>query len=289
MLNGKTRLICTLGDPVSHSLSPLMHNTGFELLNLEYAYLCINTKVEETEETIAALKRLNARGFSCTMPVKVRAFELADELSPSAELMQAVNAAVIEDGKVRGHNTDGIGFTTAIKESGHNFIGKKVTIIGGGGAATAMTVQTALEGAAEIAVFNRPGKSFMRASALAEKLNSETKCKVKVYDLLDNNSLKNEISESCILANGTPVGMAPNQNASPVNDLSVFHDNLLVVDAVYNPLETKLVSDAKACGCEAFGGLSMLLYQGAAAFKFWTGLDLPVEEVRKKLFNAVRV
>lgn len=285
MLNGRTRLICTLGDPVSHSLSPLIHNTGFELLNLEYAFLCVNTKIHQVEETIAALKRLNARGFSCTMPVKVRVSELADELSPAAELMQAVNAAVIEDGKVYGYNTDGIGFTTSIKEAGCNFAGKKITLLGGGGVATAMAVQTALEGAAEIAIFNRPGKSFDRVDALAEKLNARTSCKVKTYNLHDGDRLKGEIAESCILANGTSLGMAPNTDTSPISDLSVFHNDLLVTDAVYNPRETKLITDAKSCGCEAFGGLAMLLYQGAAAFKLWTGEELPVEYIKEKLFE----
>ena len=285
MLNGRTRLICTLGDPVSHSLSPLMHNTGFELLNLDYAYLCFNTKVHEVEETIAALKRLNAKGFSCTMPVKVRVSELADKLSPEAQLMQAVNTAVIENGKVYGYNTDGIGFTSAVKNSGCCFVGKKVAILGGGGAATAMIVQTALEGAAEIAVFNRPGKSYDRACALAEKLKEKGSCKVLSYDISDSSRLKGEISESCLLANATPVGMAPNIEASPICDLSFFHKDLFVADAVYNPLETKLVRDAKSCGCQAFGGLSMLLYQGAAAFKLWTGENMPVEQVRERLFG----
>lgn len=285
MLNGRTRLICTLGDPVSHSLSPLMHNTGFELLDLEYAFLCFNTKIHQMEETIAALKRLNARGFSCTMPVKVRAYELADHLSPAAELMQAVNCAVIEDDKVYGYNTDGIGFTTAIREAGHDFTGRKVTLLGGGGVATAMAVQTALEGAAEISIFNRPGKSFDRVTALAERLQSRTDCKIGLYDINDADRLKGEVGESCVLANGTSVGMAPNPDASPISDLSIFHKDLLVTDAVYNPLETKLVSDAKSCGCEAFGGLAMLLYQGAAAFKLWSGEEMPVEEVKQRLFK----
>ena len=285
MLNGRTRLICTLGDPVSHSLSPLMHNTGFELLNLDYAYLCFNTKIHEVEETIAALKRLNAKGFSCTMPVKVRVSELADKLSPEAQLMQAVNTAVIENGKVYGYNTDGIGFTSAVKNSGCCFVGKKVAILGGGGAATAMIVQTALEGAAEIAVFNRPGKSYDRTCVLAEKLKEKSSCKVLSYDISDSSRLKAEISESCLLANATPVGMAPNIEISPINDLSFFNKDLFVADAVYNPLETKLIRDAKSCGCQAFGGLSMLLYQGAAAFKLWTGENLPVEQVRERLFG----
>ena len=285
MLNGKTRLICTLGDPVSHSLSPLMHNTCFQLLGLDYAYLCFNTKLHQVEDTIAALKRLNAKGFSCTMPIKVRVSELADELSPAAELMSAVNTALIEEDKVIGHNTDGIGFTTAIKEAGCDFTGKKLTILGGGGAATAMAVQAALEGAAEISIFNRAGKSFDRAEQLAKKLTAKTACKVNLCDITNNALLKKEVGESCVLANGTPVGMAPNENASPITDLSIFHDQLLVMDAIYNPRETKLVTDAKACGCIAFGGLTMLLNQGAAAFKIWTGEELPVEEIRKKLFT----
>ena len=285
MITGKSRLICTLGDPVSHSISPLMHNEGFEILNLDYAFLCFKTGIADVDATIAALKRLNARGFSCTMPVKVRVAELADELSPAAELMQAVNTAVIEDGKVIGYNTDGTGYVTAVKKAGYDFTGKKITLLGGGGAATAIAVQLALDGAAEISIFNRRGKSYDRSENIANKLNAQTQCHINIYDFEDKRRLKSQLAESYILANSTPVGMAPDIGNSPISDVSMFHDGLIVTDTIYNPRETKLISDAKLHGCQAFGGLNMLLYQGVDAFKIWTGEDMPIEAIKNKFFN----
>lgn len=285
MITGKSRLICSLGDPVSHSLSPLMHNEGFRLLGLDYAYLCFKTGIAQVEDTISALKRLNAKGFSCTMPIKVRVSEVVNQLSPAAELMGAVNAAVIEDDKVIGHNTDGIGYVTALKKSGYDFAGKKITLLGGGGVATAMAVQLALDGAAEISMFNRQGKSFDRAEDIARKLNEQTKCQVKVCGMEDTNLLRSQIADSYILANGTSVGMGPNTDQTPISDFSMFHEGLIVTDAIYNPRETRLLADAKSYGCHVLGGLDMLLYQGAAAFKIWTGKEMPVAAVRAKIFK----
>ncbi|MDO5538716.1 MAG: shikimate dehydrogenase [Eubacteriales bacterium] len=285
MITGKSQLICLLGSPVAHSISPLMHNEAFRLLNLDYAYLCFEAKEKDMEEAVKSLKFLNARGFNCTMPVKIKAYELADELSPAASLMEAVNTVVIENGRLIGHNTDGIGYVSSVKEAGFDLTGKKMTLLGGGGAATAAAVQSALDGASEIAIFNRKGRSWERAQKLTDKLNARTDCRVSLYDLADTTQLKAQLADSYILTNGTSAGMAPNIDESPVPDISLLHEDLIVSDVIYNPRRTKLMADAESRGCRTFNGLYMLLYQGAAAFKLWTGQEMPVSAIKEKFFR----
>ena len=156
MITGKSQLICLLGSPVAHSVSPMMHNEAFRLLHLNYTYLCFEATEKDLEEAISALKLFNARGFNCTMPVKTLAYELCDETSPAADLMGAVNTVVIEKGRLMGHNTDGIGYTSAVREAGYDLTGKHMTLLGGGGAANAIAVQAALDGASQISIFNSP-------------------------------------------------------------------------------------------------------------------------------------
>ncbi|MDO4343241.1 MAG: shikimate dehydrogenase [Eubacteriales bacterium] len=285
MINGHTRLTGLLGSPVAHSISPLMHNEAFSLLGLDYAYLCFEATENQMEEAIKALKFLNARGFNCTMPVKIRMCELADKLSPAASMMGAVNTVVIENDVLIGHNTDGIGYMSAVREAGCHVIGKKMTLLGGGGAATAIAVQAALDGVSELAIFNRRGRSWERAVKLADTLNSRTACRVSLYDLADTSALRLQLQDSCLLTNATSVGMAPNTGETPIADTSMLHEHLTVSDVIYNPRETRLLAEARARGLKTFNGLYMLLYQGAEAFRLWTGKDMPVSSIKEKFFT----
>ncbi len=287
MITGTTRLTALLGSPVAHSISPMMHNEAFRLLGLDYAYLCFETKEKDLEEAVRALKFLNARGFNCTMPLKVRMCDLCDQLSDAASLMESVNTAVIEeDGTLRGENTDGVGYMTSVKEAGYDVIGKKMTLLGGGGAATAIAVQAALDGVSEIALFNRRGKSWQRAQALADKLNHNTNCRVSLFDSADLSTLRSQLADSYLLTNATSAGMAPDTDASPLSDASVLHEGLIVSDIIYNPRQTRLLADAKARGCRTFNGLYMLLYQGAESFRLWTGAKMPTEKIKELYFSG---
>lgn len=285
MITGKTRLTGLLGSPVAHSISPLMHNEGFQLLGLDYAYLCFDIKEAQMEDAVKALKLLNVRGFNCTMPVKIKMCQLADDLSPAARLIGAVNTVVNENGVLTGHNTDGTGFTEAVRSYGYDIRGKKMTLLGAGGAATAIAVQAALDGVGEIAVFNRKSRSWERGQQLVDNINAKTNCKAALYDLEDNSALRSQLSDSYLLANGTPIGMAPNTDASPISDVSILHEGLIVYDAIYNPRETRLMAQAKERGCLVHNGLHMLLYQGAAAFRLWTGQDMPLDAIKEKYFR----
>lgn len=284
-ITGHTGLICLLGSPVAHSISPAMHNEGFAQLGLDYAYLAFDVGVDTLPVAVEGLKAMNARGFNLTMPDKNLMCQLCDHLSPAAEISGAVNTVVNDNGVLTGYTTDGMGYMQAAKDAGFDLIGKKMTLMGAGGAATAILVQAALDGVSEISVFNVRDSFFDRAQQIVDTLNQRTSCKVALYDFEDPAILKREIDDSYILVNGTSVGMSPNTEGCIITDTSVFRKDLVVSDVIYNPQETKLLRLAREAGCATFNGMYMLLYQGAEAFKLWTGKEMPVDIIKAKYFS----
>lgn len=284
-ITGHTKLTGLLGSPVSHSVSPMMHNEAFKQLNLDYVYLAFDVELEKLPSAVDGLRTMNVRGFNLTMPHKNAMCTLCDSLSPAAEIIGAVNTVVNDGGHLTGHTTDGIGYMRALKDDGYDIIGKKMTLLGAGGAATSIFVQAALDGVSEISIFNRRSPFWKRAEQIIQTLTERTNCKISLYDYEDPAVLRREISESAILTNGTSVGMAPNVEQSLITDTSVFHKDLIVSDVIYNPRETLLLRQAKEAGCKTQNGLYMLLYQGAEAFKIWTGQDMPIGIVKEKYFS----
>ncbi len=284
-ITGHTVLTGLLGSPVSHSISPMMHNEAFRQLNLDYVYLAFDVDVEGMEAAVNGFRTLNVRGFNVTMPGKNIMPSLCDKLTPAAEICGAVNTVVNDNGILTGYTTDGTGYLRAVVDAGHNIIGKKMTMLGAGGAATAIFVQAALDGISEISIFNNRSKNFERAQTIINKLGEYTSCKVNLFDYEDETILRREIGDSSILVNGTSVGMEPNANSSIITDTTMFHKDLIVSDIIYNPRETKLMKLAKKAGCQTFNGLYMLLYQGAEAFKLWTGQDMPINIIKEKYFS----
>lgn len=285
-ITGRTVLTGLLGSPVAHSISPLMHNEAYKQLGLDYAYLAFDVGTGKLSKAVEGLKVLGARGWNLTMPDKNLMCEFVDELSAVAEICGAVNTVVNDNGYLTGYTTDGIGFMRAVQEEGVDIIGKKMTILGAGGAASAIMVQAAFDGVAEITVFNRRSEFYKRAEQIMEKLQKVTECKLRIYDYSDEEIMRRELSESTILVNATSVGMAPNTEKSLISDVSMLHKELFVYDTIYNPRETKLMKDAKASGCKVANGLNMLLYQGAEAFRLWTGEEMPVKMIKEKYFTV---
>lgn len=283
-ITGHTGLICLLGSPVTHSISPMMHNESFHLLDLDYVYLCFDVDTETLSTAVEGLKVQGARGFNLTMPCKNKMCELCDVLSPASAISGAVNTVVNDNGILTGYTTDGIGYMLAAKDEGYDLKGKKMTLLGAGGVATAIVVQAALDGMSEISVFSIHDQFYPRAEKIVAELNEKTHCKVTLYDFDNMDVLKREIASSYILTNATSVGMAPNVDRCIIPDPSYFHEGLIVSDVIYNPQETKLIKMAKEAGCKAFNGMYMLLYQGAEAFRLWTGHDMPVEEIKANYF-----
>lgn len=284
-ITGHTGLTGLLGSPVSHSISPMMHNEAFQALGLDYVYLAFDVENDALEKAVDGLRALNVRGFNITMPHKNQMSVLCDKLSPAAKIIGAVNTVVNENGILTGHTTDGIGYMHAAADAGYSLAGGKMTLLGAGGAATAILVQAALDGVAEISVFSIRDAYFERAERIVQILNEQTDCKVRLYDFEDPAILRREITESTILTNATSVGMAPHTGRSVITDPTVFHTDLIVSDVIYNPRETLLLQMAKEAGCRTFNGLYMLLYQGAEAFRLWTGCDMPVDTIKKKFFS----
>ena len=268
-INGHTKLTGLLGSPVAHSKSPLMHNEAFKELGLN-----------------EGLKKLNVAGFNCTMPDKTLICELVDELSPAASMIGAVNTVVNKDGKFIGHNTDGIGYMQSVKDAGFDIIGDTMTLLGAGGAASSIFVQAALDGVKNINVFSIKDRFWEKAEKMVDAVNSKTDCNAKLIELGNDDVLGESIEKSQILTNATSVGMAPNVDGCIIPDKKMLREDLIVSDVIYNPMETKLLRMAKEQGCQTFNGLYMLLYQGAEAFKIWTGKDMPVKHIKELYFTV---
>lgn len=285
-ISGRTGLFALIGTPVGHSKSPVMYNYSFKKLDLDYRYLAFDITVDKVKEALLAIKTFNIKGANVTMPCKSAVTEYMDELSPAARIIGACNTIVNDNGKLVGHITDGVGYVRNLKENGVEVKGKKITIMGAGGAATAIQVQCALDGAREISIFNAKDDFYKRAEQTVENIKKDVpECVVNLYDLEDTNKLYEEIESSDILTNATLIGMKPYDNETNIKDTSVLRKDLVVTDVVYNPKKTKMIEDAEANGCKAIGGLGMLLYQGAEAFNLYTGLEMPVEEVNELCFK----
>lgn len=285
-INGHTKLTGLLGSPVAHSKSPLMHNEAFKELGLNYVYLCFDVPENNLKVTYEGLKKLNVAGFNCTMPDKTLICELVDELSPAASMIGAVNTVVNKDGKFIGHNTDGIGYMQSVKDAGFDIIGDTMTLLGAGGAASSIFVQAALDGVKNINVFSIKDRFWEKAEKMVDAVNSKTDCNAKLIELGNDDVLGESIEKSQILTNATSVGMAPNVDSCIIPDKKMLREDLIVSDVIYNPMETKLLRMAKEQGCQTFNGLYMLLYQGAEAFKIWTGKDMPVEHIKELYFTV---
>lgn len=285
-ITGKTGLLALIGSPVGHSGSPAMYNYSFAKLGLDYVYVALDIKEQDVKSAIEAMKLFHMKGGNVTMPDKVEAAKYMDELSPAAQIIGAVNTIVNENGKLIGHITDGEGFVNNLKDHNVDIKDKKIAVAGGGGAATAIQVQCALDGARELTIFNKKDSFFERTLETAEKIKKAVPgILVHVYDIDDTKKMTEEIQSSDIFVNATIVGMKPMEEQSVVKDLSAFHKDLVVADAVYNPIETRLLREAKAAGCKTIGGKGMLLWQGVSAFRLFTGMDMPVQEVKEKFFS----
>ncbi|MFT8350833.1 shikimate dehydrogenase [Clostridium saccharoperbutylacetonicum] len=285
-ISGTTALYCLIGTPIGHSGSPAMYNYSFQKLGIDSAYVAFDISIEKVKDTIAAFRTLNIKGANVTMPCKNEVVKYMDELSPAARLVGAVNTIVNDGGKLTGNITDGVGFVRNLKEHGVDIKNKKITILGAGGAATAIQVQCALDGAKEINTFNIKDDFYKKAEKTIENIRKEvSECVLNLYDLKDVQKLNEKIADSDILVNATHVGMHPNENESPIKDISVFRKDLVVADVVYNPRKTKLLEEAEAAGCKIVTGIGMLLWQGVEAFKLYTGLEMPAKEVDELFFK----
>lgn len=283
-ISGETKLTGLVGGSgITSSFSPRMHTASFAEVGVDAVYLSFPIAPEMLGEVVQGLQDI-AVGYNVTMPYKTYICKYLDGLSPAARLMGAVNTVEIKDGKSYGHNTDGAGFSENLRGNGFNPSGKKVTIVGAGGAGSAVSTQLALDGVASISIFNIKDEFWEKTAGRINRLAEETGVGVSLEDLNDRASLTSSIADSDLFVNATRVG-AGDLIDQCVIDEDMLHEGLTVADTVYNPVESKLIKMAKAHGLAAYGGLGMLLQQAALAEKIWFGTDMPIELIREKLFS----
>lgn len=282
-ISGQTRLVGIYANPARHSLSPKMHNLSFSKLGIDAVYLAFEVTKEALPTQIQAIRNMQMLGVNLSMPHKVAAIDFVDELSPAAKIIGAINTIVNHEGTLIGHNTDGIGFMTSLAEKKIDIIGQTITIIGAGGAATAMITQAALDGVKQIYVLNRPSANFKTYQEKVKKIMKATNCPIELISLEDKAIVHQVVNKSQLLVNATSVGMYPNIDELPI-DKEVLTAELPVYDTIYHPRETKLLKLATEKGAVTINGLGMLVHQGAAAFKLWTNQEMPVHYVKDHLF-----
>jgi len=285
-ITGYTELLGLIAYPIRHSSSPRMHNLALAKLGLNYAYLTFEIDSSELKGAIEAFRVLKVRGWNVSMPNKVEVIKYLDKVSTAVELIGACNTVVNDGGVLRGENTDGLGYMAALRDEGVELKGKKLTLIGAGGAASAIATQAALDGAASIDIFNQRDAFYGKAEETAARISSRTGCTITICDLADVEGLRVSVAGATVLANASKMGFKGElENISPIPDTSMLRPDLFVSDAVYAPLKTKFLQQADAARCRWMSGIPMMLQQGAVAFKMWTNKNMPIDYVKEHLFS----
>ncbi len=284
-IDARTKLVGLLGYPLGHSLSPIMQNTAFKRMGLNFLYIPLETEGKDLSYVIDGIKRMNFSGFNITIPYKIRMMEYMDELDDLARAIGAINTVVISKGRMKGYNTDGYGFVRSFEEgTGLSVRGRRIFLIGSGGAARAIAITLAARGVGRIYICNRTEK---RAIELSLSINQHiSQCSLGIP--MDRNEIKKVLKDVDVVINTTSVGMYPQNQDTPL-DIGLVPADATVCDIIYNPPETMLLKGAIEKGCRTLNGLAMLVYQGAEAFKLWTGVEAPVKDmfmVLKKQFNC---
>ncbi len=280
-ISGKTRVCGVIGDPIEHTLSPAIHNAAFSYLNLDFVFLAFHVNASELEKAICGMRGLGIHGLNVTMPHKTRVIRYLDEVDSTVKFLGSANTLLNRNGKIEGFSTDGVGALKAIVENGVSLSGKKVLLLGAGGAAKAIAFAL-VQKVGKLVILNRSGE---KAEVLAEKLRRIFNPKV-VGAALSYSEITENLRDSEVLINATSAGMKPNLNQSLVEPQWLRSD-LVVMDIVYNPVETKLAKDAKAVGAKVISGVEMLIYQGAASFEIWTDKSAPIEIMRKAALSKL--
>jgi shikimate dehydrogenase len=275
-IDGKTRLTGIIGQPVSHSLSPAMHNLAFDTLNLNYTYVPLASSEENLSSLVSGLKAINFAGANVTIPHKSAIIPHLDKISEIAKLCNSVNTLYWEGDKLCGTTTDGYGFIRNLKENGFDTQGKSVVLLGYGGSGHAVAHSLILEGGIKSLTISGRNKDKV------EHLIQELKVHKITLKYCSENDLKEELVSTDLLINSTPIGMHPNIKDCSINP-EYLHSDLVVTDLIYTPLHTQLLIEAKKVGCKAIPGLGMLLWQGVKSFEIWTGKVPPADKMRKLL------
>ncbi len=281
-INPETQKVGVFGYPVKHSASPAMQNAAFESAGLNYIYLSFEVKPEDIGEALSALRILGFRGMNLTIPHKEICLPFLDEINEEASKIKAVNTVLVDSGKLKGFNTDIEGFMKPLVcEKNYQPAGKKIVILGAGGAARAVIFSLLDAGAEEIVIGNR---NMDRAGHLSDFMKSLFPLSNISRVSISDDSLPDEVLSSSLLVNCTPLGM---KGEIPLDNTECLNPGLIVYDLIYRPVETPLLSIARQRGADTIGGLGMLVYQGAASFRIWSSIEPPVDVMKKACARAI--
>ncbi len=281
LITGSTQLVGIIGNPVSHSLSPVLHNHLFRTLDLPYVYVPLAVTAEDLTSVLKALRALNFAGANVTIPHKSDVISHCDAVSELSQLTGTANTLYMKNNQLHGTTTDAEGFVTALGTMNHTIAGSKVVILGNGG--TARTLGFALAHEKKIDSLTIIGRNRSRVTTLSSEITKKTDFPVSA-GLFDTDTCRDSLNACTLLVNCTSVGMLPNIDSSPLPP-EAFHKDMTVFDTVYNPSETLFLKHAESAGCNTQNGLRMLIHQGLASFKYWTGVEadeslIDVEELQ---------
>ena len=293
MVNGKTKVLGVIGDPIEHTFSPAMHNAGLKALDLNYIYLPFHVKADGLSNAIEGAKSLGIEGLNVTIPHKRQVIGCLDEVDPIANMIGAVNTIKFiygDNGEIltKGYNTDAYGCLRAIEEKA-SVKDKKITIAGAGGASRAIAFQMANSNIKELSILNR---NFKKAQSLADDIKNSLNeldkgdLNINAYEM---GSLKTELDSSDIFIDTTPIGMYPHVDDKAIASADMMHEDLVVNDIVYTPMETSLIKEAKKANAQVVYGYKMLLYQGIRSFEIWLDREAPVKEMENALLEVLGI
>jgi shikimate dehydrogenase len=280
-ISGKTKICGVIGDPISHSLSPIIQNSAFCHLNLDVIYLAFKVQTKDLQNFIQFARSFGILGLNVTMPHKEKIISYLDEVDSTANFLNSVNTIINNKGKLSGYSTDGIGALNALQKNGVNLASSQILLLGAGGAGRAIAFSLA-DKVSNLVILNRDSR---KVNNLVSELNQRFNTTIH-SESLSSNSIKKHIKDSNILINATNIGMKSNPVQSIV-DSSVLFADLTVMDIVYNPIETKLLSDSKKVGAKIINGLDMLIYQGAASFELWTCQKAPIKVMKNAAIKKI--
>ncbi len=284
MADAKTKLLGVIGDPIEHSLSPVMHNFILERLGLNFCYHAFHVKQEDLPRALNSFQILNFRGINVTLPHKEKIIQYLDEIQEEAALLEAVNTVLFKKEKIIGYNTDVVGFMKSVENLGINLKEKKAILIGAGGSAKAVALGLQKLGCKEIIIYNRTLKNAQVMAAFLKEKSGQN-----IFSALDlkDSQIYQDVRDGAILVNATNVGMGKDKTKTPLPDDLKMNSDMLVFDLIYNPLETALLKMAREQGVRTQNGLEMLIYQGIASLEIWLGRKIEISSFLNDLKNKI--
>ncbi len=280
MIDTKTQLCAVIGNPIEHSLSPAIHNAAFRHLGLNYVYVAF--RVRDVSSAIAGVRGMGIRGLSVTIPHKVEVIKYLDEIDEVADKIGSVNTIVNENGILKGYTTDGTAAVRSLKEKGVDIDGKRILILGSGGAARAIAFTLIMKERPASLVIG--GIIQKEIDKLVQDISSTKNISHVKGFIINEKSLEKQLQNIDILIQCTPVGMHPKINDTPVPK-KLLGSSLTVFDIIYNPIKTRLIRDAEETGCVVVSGIDMFVYQAASQFELWTSKTAPIKVMREVLLE----